>query len=123
MAQLYQLIDDGFAQWTRSGNDQLLGQAKQQGARGYLRPNPGRDYLYARFSLKEPFDILFFTPALTTIINLDDQSYSLTPELLYTGFTNWELRLRFALLGGDADSEFGEKQNSNRLELRLRYYF
>lgn len=34
-------------------------------SRNSSRPNPGRDYLYARFSLKEPFDLLYFTPALT----------------------------------------------------------
>lgn len=96
---------------------------QQLAAQGYARPNPGRDYLHARFLLKEPFDILYFTPALTFIVNLEDQSFSTTPELTYTGITNWELQLRFSLLIGDQSSEFGEKQNSNKLELRVRYFF
>jgi hypothetical protein len=82
-----------------------------------------RDYLYLRISQKEPFDILYFTPALTTILNLDDRSFSISPELLYTGITNLELRLRGTALVGDRFSAFGEKPNDARLELRVRYYF
>lgn len=123
MNRFYQRVSAGETQWTATGNDALLQQMLQLSAQGYSRPNPGRDYLYARFSLKEPFDILYFTPAVTTILNLDDQSFSVTPEFTYTGITNWELQLRFSLLNGDQASEFGEKQNSNKLELRLRYFF
>lgn len=123
MSRFTRLIDAGYEHWTRSGDDTLLRRLGQQGARGFLRPNPGRDYLYARLSLKEPFDILSCTPALTTIVNLADHSYSLTPEIIYTGWTNWEVRLRLAVPNGGEASEFGEKQNSNRLEVRLRSFF
>ncbi|MDF1594082.1 MAG: hypothetical protein P1P89_21445 [Desulfobacterales bacterium] len=50
-----------------------------------------RDYLYFRASIKEPFDLLYFTPAVTTIVNLNDQSLSVTPEVVYTAITNLEL--------------------------------
>jgi len=123
MSRFYQRVASGETLWTSTGNGALLQQMLQLSAQGYSRPNPGRDYLYARFSLKEPFDVLYFTPAVTTILNLDDQSFSVTPEVTYTGITNWELRLRFALLNGDGSTEFGEKQNSNKLELRIRYFF
>ena len=43
--------------------------------------------------------------------------------MLYTGFTNWEIRLRYTLLGGDDFTEFEEKPNENKLEFRVRYYF
>ena len=56
-------------------------------------------------------------------MNVDDRSYSVTPEILYTGFTNWEIRMRFTYLNGDRFTEFGEKQNENKLELRVRYHF
>ena len=91
--------------------------------RGYGRPFVGRQYMYARFTQKEPFDILYLSPALTAIINLDDQSASITPEVSYTGFTNWELRLRWTLLVGGSDTEYGEKQTDNKVELRLRWFF
>ena len=37
--------------------------------------------------------------------------------------TNLELRLRGAALVGERRTEYGEKQNDYRLELRVRYYF
>jgi hypothetical protein len=52
-----------------------------------------KDYLYLRISQKEPFNILYFTPAITGMMNLNDKSVSISPELLYTGITNLELRL------------------------------
>jgi hypothetical protein len=90
---------------------------------GYARPNPMRRYLYVRASQKEPFDILYFTPSATTIVNLEDGSYSLIGELLYTGFGDFELRLRAAFNRGERLSEYGEKPVDERLELRLRWHF
>ena len=116
-------IDKGYA-FLSSGNTQSLAKARsaaQQG--GYGRFTPGTDYLYLRVTQPEPFDILYFTPSLTWIYNLSDRSFTITPELLYTPITNLELRLKTGLLVGTADSEFGEKQNDYRLELRVRYYF
>jgi len=89
----------------------------------YGRPNAMRRYLYLRGSQKEPFDILYFTPAVTAIVNLDDGSYSLSPELAYTGIANLDLRLRFFALQGGRLADFGEKLNAQRVELRARYYF
>jgi len=92
-------------------------------ARPVGRPNPMRDYLYVRASQKEPFDILYFTPSATVIANLDDGSYSVIGELLYTGFKDFELRLRAAANRGDRLTEFGEKPVDARVELRARWYF
>jgi hypothetical protein len=89
----------------------------------YGRPNPMQDYLYLRVTQKEPFDILYFTPAITGIMNLNDKSVSISPELLYTGITNLELRLKGIALVGQNGSEYGEKANDYRVELRVRYYF
>lgn len=100
-----------------------LPQLRTIGQAGYTRPSAMQDYLYLRLAQKDPFDILYFTPALTAIRNLNDGSWSLTPELLYTGITNLELRLRATLLGGGGLSEFGAKPNDSRFELRLRYSF
>lgn len=104
-------------------NDAFLNHTRELSLRGYGKPYAGRNYLYARFSQKEPFDILYLSPALTTIVNLDDQSASITPEIAYTGFTNLEIRLRFSLLTGGSFTEYGEKQTNNKLELRLRWFF
>ena len=119
----YSLVDRAAEQFSATGNAALLGRAQSLAQGGYGRPNAGRNYLYLRVSQKEPFDFLYFTPAITVIANLDDRSASLVPEALYTGFTNVELRLRVFALAGGARTEFGEKQNSNRIELLARLYF
>lgn len=123
MNDFYRLVDNGLSQFQASASDVLLQRALNLAQSGYGRPNPMRDYVYARISQKEPFDILYFTPSVTAIMNLDDRSYSLTPEVLYTGVTNLELRFRLYVLNGDAQTEFGEKQNQRRMELFARYYF
>ena len=92
-------------------------------ARPVGQPNPMRHYLYLRASRKEPFDILYFTPAVTAIVNLDDGSHSLIGELLYTGFGDLELRLRAAFNRGERLTEFGAKPVDARYELRARWHF
>lgn len=89
----------------------------------YARANPGRDYAYLRVSGKEPFDWLYLAPALTAIVNLRDHSFSLTPEVSYTGIDNLELRARWVLLHGDATSEFGARPIRSRLEAYARWSF
>ncbi len=123
MADFYQFIADGNAQLTSTGLDDQLDKARQLSLQGYGRPQPGRDYLYARITQKDSFDILYFTPGITTIYNIADESISLSPELTYTGVTNWEFRLRFTYLEGGSFTEFGEKLNSSKLELRVRFFF
>lgn len=114
LADFHRLVD--------SGNPALLTRARQLSP-AYGRANAGERYLYLRASQKEPFDIVYFTPAATLIANLDDRSYSFTPELLYTGVTNLDLRLRATWLKGGSGTEFGEKQNERKLELMARFYF
>jgi hypothetical protein len=108
---------------TDTSNTTLLSTLAGVGSKAYLVRNPGRDYLYLRLSNKEPFDWLYFTPALTLIANVADKSYSLSPELVYTGVQNVEFRFKATLLQGDKYSEFGEKRNTQRYELRVRYFF
>lgn len=121
--RFFQLVADAHSLYRISGDDVLYIKAASVSQGAYGRPQLGRNYLYVRMTKKEPFELLYFSPGLTAIVNLDDDSYSLSPEAVYTGFTNWEMRLRFSLLKGASFSEYGEKQNENKLELRLRYFF
>ncbi len=89
----------------------------------FRTPFPMRHYLYVRVSQKDPFGVLDFFPALFAIVNLEDGSFNLTPELLYKGITNLELRLRGSLIFGTTKSDFGERPNDGRVELRARYFF
>ena len=123
MEDYFSFIDTGYDTYLTSGDDSLLKKASNVAGGNYNRKNPMRDYLYLRVSQKEPFDILYFTPSLTGIFNINDKSLSIGPELLYTGIKNLELRLKATFLVGDSYSEFGEKQNNSRIEFRIRYYF
>jgi len=119
----FAFVNRAYNLYQSTGKVASMTSAKNLADGAYGRSSAGENYLYVRFSQKEPFDILYFTPSLTWILNLDDRSYSLTPELLYTGFTNWELRFRMAFIAGARNTEFGEKQNDYRMELRIGYYF
>ncbi|MBW2369256.1 MAG: hypothetical protein JRH15_15395 [Deltaproteobacteria bacterium] len=123
LGRFYQLVADADEQLHSTGTDTLFQTAKNISKMGYGSPQLGRNYLYLKINQKEPFDILYFTPGVIAIVNLDDQSYSVSPEMLYTGFTNFEIRLRVTFLNGDNFTEFKEKQNKNKLEFRVRYYF
>ena len=123
MRNFERFVDSAYAGYLATGSDAALLRAANLARGSYGRPNPGRNYLYLRVSQKEPFDILYFTPAVTVIANADDRSFSVVPEVLYTGINNLELRMRAFFLAGGNGTEFGEKQNSRRLELQARLYF
>ncbi len=106
-----------------SNDTDLLTTLSSVGEKSFLTRNPGEEYLYLRLSTKEPFDWVYFVPALTTIYNLGDNSYSLSPEIIYTGIQNLEFRFKATLLYGDNNSEFSEKRNDQKYEFRLRYFF
>jgi hypothetical protein len=123
MRDYFSFINKGYNSYISTGSDTLLKKASNITQGNYGRPNTMRDYLYLRVSQKEPFDILYFTPSVTMILNANDRSFSISPELLYTGITNLELRLKAAFISGERLSEYGEKQNDYRIEARARYYF
>jgi len=97
--------------------------AQQAKANGYASNTPGQDYLYFRASQKDFADILYLNSAVTSIINLNDKSYTLAPELAYTGFKDSEIRLKATFLQGDKLTEFGEKLTDMKWELRARLFF
>ena len=116
-------VDNSYRTFLSTGNDSGLVRGSRLAKGAYGSPNPTRHYLYFRASQKEPFDILYFTPALTSIINLQDGSFVVIPELAYSPVTNLDLRFRTPVLVGGKGTEYGEKQNDYRVEFRLRYYF
>jgi hypothetical protein len=121
--QFHELIDTAFSQLLQTGNAALIQRALSLGQGSYGRPNPGTDYVYFRAQQKDALGIVYFTPAVTAMVNLEDRSYQVTPELQYTGFNNLELRFRIFLLHGEAGTDFGEKLASRKVELYARYFF
>jgi hypothetical protein len=123
LGDFYALAADAVERFVATGDAAALARARQLNRQLYSSRPLGRNYLYLRASIKEPRDILYFTPAVTMQANLDDCSLSLIPEALYTGYENWELRARAFVLWGERDSEFGAKQSEARFELMARRYF
>jgi hypothetical protein len=117
--QFYQLVDTAFA----TGDAALQQKALFLAQSSYGRPNPGQEYIYFRAQQKDAFGIVYFQPAVFAIMNWQDRSYQVTPELQYTGISNLELRFRAFLLYGGKSTDFGEKQNSRKIEIYARYYF
>lgn len=122
-SQFYQLVNTTFAQIQQTGSSPLLRKALALSQSGYGRPNAGERYVYFRAQQKDALGIVYFQPAITAMMNLEDRSYQVTPELLYTGINNLELRLKAFVLQGGALTDFGEKQTSKRVELYARYSF
>jgi hypothetical protein len=121
--QFYQLDNTAFTQFQQTGNAALVRKALSLSQGSYGRPNAGTDYLYFRAQQKDALGIVYFQPSITAMVNLQDHSYQVTPELLYTGVKNLDLRLKLFLLQGRSSTDFGEKQNSRKLEFYARYYF
>lgn len=123
MRNFYFLIEQAYQSYLLTGDDSQLNFLAGATTQDYRTFATMQDYLYLRISQKEPWDILYFIPSFTSIVNLTDKSFSLAPELLYNPITNLELRAKITVLLGKDGSEFGEKQNDFRLEFRGRYYF
>ena len=123
MRDYFSFINTAYDSYFSSGSDVLLKKGLNITEGNYGRINPAIEYVYLRISQKEPFDILYFTPSITGISNIADRSFSLSPELLYTGITNLDLRLKAGFIAGENLSEYGERPNDYRVEFRMRYYF
>ncbi len=123
MDRFFQFVDNAYDVFKTTDNDALLKKAQNLNKAGYGTRQAWRNYFYLKTSQKEPFDLLYTTAGLTTIINIEDKSYSISPEITYTGFTNWECRLRLTALQGGGATEYGEKPNEFKTELRIRYFF
>ena len=123
LRDFYTFVAEAVESYATTGDAAALAQARLLNRQFYSVRPLGKRYLYLRASQKEPNDILYFIPAVTLQVNLDDGSFSLIPEALYTGYDNWELRGRLFVLGGNSRAEFGAKPNRARFELMARRFF
>lgn len=123
MQDFFSFVNTGYDAYTRTGKATQIEKASKLVSGNYGKNSPMQDYLYLRISQDEPFGVLYWTPAISSVINLQDRSLQIIPELTCTRITNWEFRFRTYMLVGGRDTEFGNKQNDYRIELRGRYYF
>jgi len=123
MDTYFELIERGYESWTAGGDDRLLTVASRATAAGYGRMNPMRNYVYGRVNQPDALGVLYLVLGGSAIVNADDGSYSLLPEVQYKATENLELRWLANIQHGGPRTEFGEKQADVRFEFRARYYF
>jgi hypothetical protein len=119
----FDLVDRADGAFTTSRDDQLLMLARRASAAGYGRMNPGRNYVYGRVTQPDALGVLYLTLGASAVVNAEDGSHSLLPEVQYKATQGLELRWLANIQRGGSRTEFGEKQGDLRMELRMRYYF
>jgi len=123
MREFFDFVTAAEGDYAASGNANSLQQAATLAAVGYGGPTPMRNYVYVRASKPDVFGVLYLTPAVYALLNVDDRSFSITQEIQYTLVTNVELRSQVSVIAGRRGTDFGERRADWRTELRLRYYF
>ncbi|RZB32158.1 MAG: hypothetical protein SRB1_01777 [Desulfobacteraceae bacterium Eth-SRB1] len=123
MEDYFALIEDGYQKYINSQSMAKLSKSRQYGSRFYNQQTAMKDYLYLKVSQKEPFDILYFTPSVACIYNINDKSASITPQITYAPITNLEFDLKSTFLLGKDHTEFGEKLNDYKVYASVKYYF
>lgn len=58
-----------------------------------------------------------------SIFSVGDGNLVVIAEFTYSPMTTLELRFRTPVLLGKKGTEYGEKQNDYRVEIRIRYHF
>jgi hypothetical protein len=81
------------------------------------------DYLYLKASYPDPFNIVYLTPAVYAIVNINDGSLMGGAEGTYTRFRRMGFTFRYVAFAGGARSEYGMKQAQHKIELRFRSVF
>ena len=81
------------------------------------------NYLYLKVSKPEPFKIIYFTPSIYSIYNIDDRSFTVGAPLSYKPITNFEFIFSPVFFNGGKNTEFGGKQYDSKLELWAKYFF
>jgi hypothetical protein len=123
MDDYFDLIETGVMDYRDSGSMAGLGRSRQYGALYYNQQTMMRDYLYLKVTHKEPFDILYLTPAITSVYNMNDQSFSVTPQVTYAPVTNFELDIKATVISGGGNTESGEKINDSKIVASGPFFF
>ena len=115
-------IENGYNQYLNTSSNTSISKSKQYAAY-YNKQAAMRDYIYLKISQKDPFDILYFTPSIICIYNINDQSSSITPGITYSPITNLILDLKAGFLFGKNKTEYNEKINKGKIVFSIKYYF
>ena len=89
----------------------------------YLYNGNDTFHLYFKAQYPEPFNLLYFTPSIYTLVNTVDQSYLSALDLNYKRFDNLSFNFKVVSMVGDKKSEYGKKMSKYKTELNIKYYF
>ncbi len=119
----YRAYSDFLLNSAQSSDTTAEKKALQYAQTYFKSSNLTQDYLYLKVQHPEPFGLLYFTPSIFTIYNLSDNSFSFSSRLSYKPITNLELILWHTFLNGEEGTEFGAKQNQQKIQAWVRIYF
>lgn len=87
------------------------------------RKTINQNYGYIKVSVKEPFNWLYFTPSLSWLGNLDDQSSNISTQMSFTPSDNWIMLLTWQHMAGGQYTQYGENVVQDKLALITSFSF
>ena len=81
------------------------------------------DYMFFKAFHPDPFNFVYFTPAIYTIVNILDRSMMAGIEVTYSRSRNLLFTGRFISFLGNNKSEYGSRPVQHRIELRAKWSF
>jgi hypothetical protein len=123
MEAYFDLVERAGEAWRAHGDDSLIDVARRASGAGYGQIHPMRNYVYGRVTQPDALGVLYLVLGASAIVNIDDGSVALLPEVQYRPTGSLELRGLATIQRGGRGTEFGEKPADGRVELRARYYF
>jgi hypothetical protein len=89
----------------------------------YHRPDLMQEYVFVKMIRNEPLEIQRLTFLLAGVWNIQDRSYSISPEFHYKSRPSLHIKVRGTVNEGKPLTEFGEKVNDWKVEISLTYFF
>ena len=81
------------------------------------------DYVFFKASHPDPFNFVYFTPSIYTIVNVLDRSLMAGVEMTYSRSRNLLFTGRYIAFIGNKESEYGSRPAQHRIELRAKWSF
>jgi hypothetical protein len=81
------------------------------------------DYLFFKAIHPDPFNFVYFTPSIYSIVNILDHSMMVGLEMTYSRSKHLLLTGRYIAFLGKNESEYGSKPVQYRVELRAKWSF
>jgi hypothetical protein len=108
---------------TYSSNPQRIQSVLQANSTYFNSQFITTDYIFFKASHPDPFNFVYFTPSIYTIVNILDRSMMAGLEMTYSRSRNLLFTGRYITFLGKNESEYGQKPAQHRIELRAKWSF